>query len=196
MERVIFYFLCSFILLSSMCVIVFRNPIKSVLALILTFFLTAILWILLRAEFLAVLLIIIYVGAVMVLFLFAVMLIDINFLYEHSKYIKFYLIFSIILAGLFLGVIYSIYLATFHFPIFNFLEALKNPELLKITVKLLGAILYSSYIVEFEIAGLLLFVGIVAAIVLVFRGSKNRKIQNLSEQIGVQKKQRMFISNL
>ena len=105
MLKLFFYPIACFTLITALFVITLKNPIKAVLSLILTFFLTAILWLLLKAEFLAILLIIVYVGAVMVLFLFAVMLLDFDLLNFQTKYVRFWLLFVLIFSLLFFAVI-------------------------------------------------------------------------------------------
>ncbi len=189
MLKLFFYPIGCFSLVASLFVITFKNPIKSVLSLIVTYFLTAVLWLLLKAEFLSMLLIIVYVGAVMVLFLFVVMLLDFELLSIKSKYVKFWLVFVVVMLMLSSLLIYFIFK---NLDNFSYLINFNVNFLVTSNVKELGNLLYTTYLFEFEIAGFLLFVGIIAAITLLFRGGKSRKIQNPSEQINVKKEQRIF----
>ena len=190
MIKLFFYPLGCCALISSLFVVMLKNPIKSVLSLILTFFLTAMLWLLLKAEFLAILLVIIYVGAVLVLFLFAIMLLDFDLLYTKSKYIKFWLLFVFLFFVLFFSILYLISLSVGNNEILT--EKAVSKFVFVSDVKLLGNLLYSTFLIEFELAGFLLLVGIIVAITLIFTGEKRRKTQSMSEQSGVKKGQRIF----
>lgn len=192
MEYVFFIIVGFFAFISSLCVILFKNPIKSVLALILTFFLTAILWLILKAEFLAILLIVVYVGAVMVLFLFAIMLLHTDVLLITSKYVRYGFFFFCISVFLFMGVLYSVMKGSYSFE-FTGVNVVPDIELMKHNVKLLGYVLYSSFLVEFEIVGILLLLGIVLAITLIFRGKRDRKVQDPSKQIEVSPRDRISV---
>lgn len=195
LHLVAFYFICMLSLVSALCVVLVKNPIKSVLFLILTFFLTSGLWLFLEAEFLAILLIIVYVGAVMVLFLFAVMLLHIENSLSDNKFVKNSIFYTIVLISLVVVFLYVIttnnYMLTHiqkYTILSNYLSALSN-------TKELGISLYLNYLFEFEVIGILLLVGIVSAITLIFRGRQNRKSQDPSEQIEVKYSNRVGFKN-
>lgn len=193
MEQLLFYVVCILSLLSAICVVVVKNPIQSVLFLIVTFFLTAFLWLILKAEFLAVLLIIVYVGAVMVLFLFAVMLLDVKDYLLDRKFINntiFFIIVSSILLFIFL---FTVQKDSSFFT--TLCETTVSKDISINNTKELGFLLYSNYIFEFEVAGVLLLIGIISAITLIFRGKQSRKNQNVTEQIETQSSDRIDFIN-
>jgi NADH-quinone oxidoreductase subunit J len=193
MEQLLFYVVCTLSLLSATCVVVVKNPIQSVLSLIVTFFLTAFLWLILKAEFLAVLLIIVYVGAVMVLFLFAVMLLDIKDYLLDRKFINntiFFIVISSVLLFTFLFVVQKD--SSFFTPL---CETTVTTDISINNTKELGFLLYSNYIFEFEVAGVLLLIGIISAIALIYRGKQSRKNQNVTEQIETKNSDRINFIN-
>ncbi len=181
MTLIIFYLFAFIALVSAILVISCRNPVHSVLALIATFFSIAGLFVLLGAEFLAMLMMIVYVGAVAVLFLFVVMMLDIDFVelrVGFSRYLPAGIIFGAVLVfelGLILGnwrFSESAYL--------NVSNAIKADVTNTIA---LSKIIYTDYIYLFQSAGLILFVAMIGAIVLTFRENPNVKRQSVIQQM-------------
>ncbi len=178
-----FYMFAITACIAGVLVVVSRNPVHSVLWLILAFFSSAGLFVLLGAEFVAMLLVIVYVGAVAVLFLFVVMMLDVNFAElrgELSRYTP---------IGLLIGVIIIMQLM-FAFGSWEITEAslaardavAPAPEDVENT-RALGEILYTKYILLFQAAGLVLFVAMVGAIVLTLRHREDIKRQDILAQI-------------
>jgi NADH-quinone oxidoreductase subunit J len=176
------FYLFSFITLSaSVLVVSCRNPVHSVLALIVTFIATAGLFVLLGAEFLAMLIIIVYVGAVAVLFLFVVMMLDIDFAELRvgmSRYLPAGIIFGIVMVFE-LGLL----LANWKFSD-SAVANIDSPIPINTTNTIaLSKVLYTEYIYLFQCAGLILFVAMIGAIVLTFRENTEVKRQNVVDQM-------------
>jgi NADH-quinone oxidoreductase subunit J len=189
--KIIFYTFSLISILSASQVILSRNPVKSVLSLVLCFFSTAILWMLCESEFLSIVLILVYVGAVMVLFLFVVMMLDIRVSYLKEGFIK-YLPLGISIAVLFVvGIVYSI---TYN-KIISCKTFAAYPENYN-NVKNLGEVLFTEYLYPFEISGIILLVAMIAAISLTFRGSQKRKSQDVTNQIKVKAKDRFKLIDI
>ena len=181
MFSVVFYLFSFIALSSSVLVVSCRNPVHSVLALIATFIATAGLFVLLGAEFLAMLLMIVYVGAVAVLFLFVVMMLDIDFVELRSgmsRYLPAGVIFGIVIVFE-LGLI----LANWKFSN-NALANIQSPTPIDTSNTIaLSKVLYTDYIYLFQSAGLILFVAMIGAIVLTFRENTDVKRQNVVDQM-------------
>jgi NADH-quinone oxidoreductase subunit J len=189
-EAIVFYFFAAVTLLSAVSVITVKNPVHAALFLVLTFFSSAFIWMLLEAEFLAITLVLVYVGAVMVLFLFVVMMLDINIAVLREGFIKF-LPVGIALALIMFGLIYSV-LSGDSFS----LESFAAPEAKAAdysNTKALGTVLYTDYVFAFEIAAVILLVAIIAAIALTMRKRPDSKYQDPSEQIKVRKADRLRV---
>lgn len=189
--KIIFYTFSLVSILSASQVILSRNPVKSVLSLVLCFFSTAILWMLCECEFLSIVLILVYVGAVMVLFLFVIMMLDIKISFLKEGLVK-YLPLGIGVAVLFVfGIVYSItYNTIISCKTFSaYPEGYNN-------VKILGEVLFTEYIYPFEISGIILLVAMIAAISLTFRGTQVRKHQDVTEQIKVKAKERVKLVDI
>ncbi|WEK46933.1 MAG: NADH-quinone oxidoreductase subunit J [Candidatus Andeanibacterium colombiense] len=177
-----FYLFAALTILSGVCVIMSRNPVHSVLWLILAFFNAAGLMVLVGAEFIAMLLVIVYVGAVAVLFLFVVMMLDIDFAELRAGFVKNFplgiLIALVLAAELVLGMSLlhagALHLGT---P-----DGSAAPLADKSNIESIGALLYSKYLFLFESAGLILLVAMVGAIVLTHRERKDTRPQNISKQ--------------
>ena len=179
-----FYLFAVFVIASGALTILARNPVHSVLWLIVAFFNGAGLMVLVGAEFIAMLLVIVYVGAVAVLFLFVVMMLDIDFAELRAGFIRNaplgLLIALILFIELFVGIVVwsqgDIQLGT---P-----DGAAAPLLGESNIESIGALLYSRYLFLFETAGLILLVAMIGAIVLTHRDRKdNRGSQNISKQI-------------
>lgn len=186
--HIIFYVFSALAVCSALAVITVRNPVNSVLSLVITFFAMAGIWMLLRAEFLSLILLLVYVGAVMTLFLFVVMMLNIDIENKRSGFVR-YLPFGIILVVLMLGLI----IATVG-PKYFSLEQMPLPPTEPAdysNLQEIGRALYTNYAYPFEIAGVLLLAAMIAAITLTHRGPVKRKSQNVSQQIAVRPEDRV-----
>ena len=174
-ETLFFYLFAGVTCLAGLMVISSRNPVHSVLFLILAFFNSAGLFILLGAEFLAMLLVVVYVGAVAVLFLFVVMMLDINFAELRDGFQRYMPL------GLGVG---GILLAEILFVFFNREEMPENLNLVSevSNTRALGRVLYTDYIYLFQVAGLILLVAMIGAITLTLRRRENVRKQSISTQ--------------
>ena len=189
-ELIIFYLFSIFLIISSMRVVISNNPVKSAIYLVSSFFCSAVLWLLLGAEFLSVILILVYVGAVMVLFLFVVMMLDINLSEATGGFVKY------LNEGIFVFIIMSALLILFFQN--QFADTDKNiiTEINIISdsnTKNLGYILYTEYILAFEIAAVILLLGIISAITLTHKKKSDNKFQDPDMQVNVKKEDRIFI---
>lgn len=189
-EQIIFYFFSAVLLFAAVMVVTVRNPVKAALALVLTFFSAAGLWILLDAEFLAITLVLVYVGAVMVLFLFVVMMLDIN-IAELREGFGDYLPIGGIVAVL-MVVEMAIVLGPRRFGLSK-IPAPPGATASFSNTRMLGVLLYTKYLYPFEIAAAILLVAIIAAIALTMRRRTETKYQNPSAQVGVRRDERLRI---
>ena len=178
-----FYIFSSVMLLSSLMVISTKNPVHSVLFLILAFLNAAGIFVILHAEFLAMILIIVYVGAVAVLFLFVVMMLDIKTTIEKSNILQYLPI------GLFIG---FVFIAELVIVLINTKLELSNMQILSnplnkfaelSNTKAIGSILYTDYILHFQLAGVILLVAMIGSIVLTLRERTGVKRQSVVEQL-------------
>ena len=178
-----FYLFSPVAVVSGLMVVLSRNPVHSVLWLILPFFSAAGLFVILGAEFVAMLLVIVYVGAVMVLFLFVVMMMDVDFAELKSGMAKYVRIGSLI--GL--VILVELVIATGHWVTADSaldMRAAVTPAIDEVqNTVAIGSILYTQYVYLFQAAGLILLVAMIGAIVLTMRHRKDVKRQNIVEQI-------------
>lgn len=188
-EAVVFYLFGGVLLLSGLAVITARNPVHGALFLVLAFFTAAALWLLLQAEFLAIALVVVYVGAVMVLFLFVVMMLDINLERVREGFWR-NLPLALIVGGIMVWEMITI----LAFRIWG-VEPKQLPPGYSNT-KELGRILYTDYAYAFEIAAVILLVAIIAAIALTLRRRKDSRYQNPSEQVRVRRQDRVKIVSM
>jgi len=179
LDTALFYVFSSILLFASFRVITARSPVYAVLFLVLAFFNAACIWMLLRAEFLAIVLVLVYVGAVMVLFLFVVMMLDVG---SESLREGFWTHFPV--AAL-VGVVIALEMAAVLLPGFRLTDApMADAAALRLgNTKLLGIEVYTRYLYPLQIAAVLLLVAIIAAIALTLRKRKDSKYQNPSEQV-------------
>ena len=187
-ETLVFYFFSAILLFAGARVITARNPVHAALFLVLAFFTAAGLWLMLEAEFLAITLVLVYVGAVMVLFLFVVMMLDIN-LDKLREGFWDYLPLAATVA-LLMVIEMAVVLGGKSFG----LLAAPAPQAHAANysnTKELGRLLYTEYVYPFEIAAVILLVAIIAAIALTLRRRKETKSQNHAEQVRVQRKDRV-----
>ena len=178
-----FYIFSFVMLLSSLMVISTKNPVHSVLFLILAFLNAAGIFVILHAEFLAMILIIVYVGAVAVLFLFVVMMLDIKTTIEKSNILQYLPI------GLFIG---FVFIAELVIVLINTKLELSNMQILSnplnkfaelSNTKAIGSVLYTDYILHFQLAGVILLVAMIGSIVLTLRERTGVKRQSVVEQL-------------
>ncbi len=184
----VFYFFATVLVLAALRVITARNPVHSALFLVLAFFTAAGLWMLLEAEFLAIALVLVYVGAVMVLFLFVVMMLDINLDRLREGYWD-YLVPALIVSGV-MVVEMALVLGGRYFD----LEGMPQPEAREAdysNTRELGLLLYTDYVYPFEIAAVILLVAIVAAIALTLRQRKDTKYIDPAQQVKVRRRDRV-----
>jgi NADH-quinone oxidoreductase subunit J len=172
---VLFYIFSLLLVISGLKVITARNPVASALFLVLAFFNAAAIWMLLEAEFLAILLVLVYVGAVMVLFLFVVMMLDINTDVLRRDFRRFVPMATVV------GAIIVVETALILWRGYGDWS----------NTRLIGKVIYTDYIFAFEIAGLVLLVAIIAAVSLTSGRGKERKRQRVSDQVSVRRQDRV-----
>ena len=185
----LFYVFAALMLFAAFKVITARNPVHAALYLVLAFFQAAAIWILLKAEFLAITLVLVYVGAVMVLFLFVVMMLDINVDSMRQGFWKHFPLAGTVGAIIALQMSYVL-MGGFREPP-KAANAVGQIGAQVSNTKELGKVLYSEYIYPLEIAAVILLVAIIAAIALTLRERKDSKSQNPSEQVRVKRADRV-----
>jgi NADH-quinone oxidoreductase subunit J len=182
LATVAFYVFATVLIAAALMVVSARNPVHSVLFLILAFFNAAALFVLLGAEFLAMVLVVVYVGAVAVLFLFVVMMLDIDFA-ELRQGVLNYAPYGIVIAGVFLAELAIVGSAWVISPTLG--TSVVHPTPSGVTnTEALGQLLYTDYVVVFQGAGMVLLVAMVGAIVLTLRQREGVKRQSASAQVG------------
>jgi NADH-quinone oxidoreductase subunit J len=189
--QVLFYVFAAILVLGALGVIISRNPVYSALALVLCFVTSAAIWLLIEAEFLAVVLVLVYVGAVMVLFLFVVMMLDINLAQLREGFTRFaWLGVLVALAVIFeiLGVVWARNGLGIDASHGGTPTAANYSNTLE-----LGRVLYTKYAYPFELAAMLLLIAIVAAITLTMRRRAGLKQQDITAQVAVQARDRLRI---
>jgi NADH-quinone oxidoreductase subunit J len=189
----IFYSFSAILLFAALRVITSRNPVHAALFLVLAFFTSAGIWIQLQAEFLAITLVLVYVGAVMVLFLFVVMMLDINLARLRAGFWS-YLPLGALVALLLVAEM-ALILAQNYFGA----EGAPAPDPLPqgySNTKELGRLIYTEYVYPFEIAAVILLVAIVAAIALTLRRRKNSKYIDPADQVNVRRQDRVRIVSM
>ena len=190
-ETITFYIFATILVLAGLRVITARNPVHAALFLVLSFFTAAAIWMLLRAEFLAITLVLVYVGAVMVLFLFVVMMLDIN-LDRLREGFWAYLIPGVVVGGI---MVLELGLVVWS-KLFLRVPAPADPGSGYSNTKALGRLLYTEYVYPFEIAAVLLLVAIIAAIALTMRKRKDTKYQDPSKQVAVKRADRVRLVSM
>lgn len=189
-ELIAFWAFFTVTVLSAVGVISFKNPVHAVLSLVLTFFSTACLWLLLQAEFLGITLILVYVGAVMVLFLFVVMMLDINTTPLREGFAKYFPL-ALVVAAIMLVEI---------FALLGLKDTAGWPELSatdpaaalgKSNIQWIGEALFTRFMLPFEIAAVILTVAIVVAVLLTLRRRTGTKTQDPSRQVMVRREDRV-----
>lgn len=189
----IFYFFSTVAVLSGLMVVSSKNPVHSVLFLVLTFFSMASVWVLLHAEFLALILVLVYVGAVMTLFLFVVMMLNIRLVSHKKSFVRYFPVAALVvllIVGFIVMVVWS-----GRFGLSSVTSLISFPADYSNTADL-GSVLYTDYAYPFEVAGVLLLTAIIAAISLTHRKPKDRLAQNVRDQIAVRREDRVQLIDL
>lgn len=187
---ILFYTFSAVLLAAALGVVFSRNPVHSVMFLVLAFFNSAVLWMLLEVEFLAIVLVLVYVGAVMVLFLFVVMMLDVNVESARvgmSRYAPLGLLIAAVMVFELVQVIW--------FRSASIAEtSAQTPAVAEISnTKQLGEILYTEHVYAFELAAVVLLLAIVAAITLTMRKRPGLKVQDIASQVAVSAKDRVRV---
>ena len=190
-ELFMFYFFAAVVIFAAAGVVTARNPVHAAMFLVLTFFTCAGIWLLLEAEFLAITLVLVYVGAVMVLFLFVVMMLDVNVEPLREGFVKYLPVGALVGVIMLVEMVFLLtqkYFIADQYPVPGRAAAdqLSNTEML-------GELLYSEYLFQFEVAAIILLVAIVAAIALTMRRRPDTKYQTPSVQIDVAKSDRLRV---
>jgi NADH-quinone oxidoreductase subunit J len=189
-QDIVFYTLAAVLLYAAICVITTRNPVYAALYLVLAFFTAAGIWLLLEAEFLAIALVLVYVGAVMVLFLFVVMMLDINLDKLREGFWN-ALPVALPVGGL-MAVEMVMIVGVRNFGVDKWTVPEGHPANYSNTAEL-GRVLYTDYLLPFELASVVLLVAIVAAIALTLRDRKESKSVDPSKQVLVKKADRLRV---
>ena len=190
-KTALFYILSAILVIAALRVVTARNPVHAVLFLVLAFFNASGLWLLLQAEFLAIALIVVYVGAVMVLFLFVVMMLDINLERLRQGFWG-----NLWLGGPIAVLMVAEMVAVLSARSFG-LEAIPAPAAVAgSNTKALGVAIYTDYIYPFELASVILLVALIAAIVLNLRQRRDNKQLHPAEQIAVRRQDRVRIVSM
>lgn len=188
---ILFFIFSGLLCVSALQTVIAKNPIHSALFLILSFISTSGLFIIQGAEFLGLILILVYVGAVMVLFLFVVMMLDVKLLSALKSNILSYLPMLVTISGILLAqIIYILYksdLLLNNKPLVSKINTSNN------NTKELGKLIFTEYLFAFEIVGCILLVAIIVAVVLTLRSRKDTKSIDVSEQVQVNAKDRIIL---
>jgi NADH-quinone oxidoreductase subunit J len=187
---ILFYLFSSVLIASALGVIVSRNPVHAALSLVLCFVTSAAVWLLIEAEFLAVVLVLVYVGAVMVLFLFVVMMLDINTEEMRSGFTRYAWLGWITAAVVIVEIVGVVTARSLGVDVTQGAAPLPADYS---NTKELGEALYTQYVYPIELAAVLLLVAIVAAITLTMRKRPGLKVQDVSAQVATQAKDRVRI---
>lgn len=189
-EKILFYIFAAIMLGAAVMVVTRRNPVHAVLFLVVVFFNSAILWLLAEAEFLAIALVLVYVGAVMVLFLFVVMMLDINLAELREGFIKNLPLALLVAVGM--GIEIMLVVGPSHFGPEKYAAPIRHGADYNNTAEL-GTALFTQYLYPFEIAAVILLVAIIAAIGLTMRHRPETKYQDPSRQVTVKAKDRLRV---
>lgn len=191
--QVLFYVFASVAVIAAARVVTVKHPVHAALYLVLTFFSTALIWVLMEAEFLGIVLLLVYVGAVMVLFLFVVMMLDVNINPLREGFIR------NLPVGVFVLLVMIIELALILGPASFGLELYPSPDPAPAdagNTRAIGQVLYTKFVYPFEIAAFILLVAIVAAIALAHRSRPGVYYQDIDAQVRVRAEDRVRIAEL
>ncbi|MDR9413706.1 NADH-quinone oxidoreductase subunit J [Spiribacter salinus] len=188
-EKVIFYVFAAILLAAATLVITARNPVHSALSLVLAFFSSAALWLLAEAEFLGIALILVYVGAVMVLFLFVVMMLDINLSVLREGFARYLPLGALV--GVIMVLQMLLVLGSAEVDLATLSAEASSASTESNNIRLLGSVLYTVYVYPFELAAMVLLLAIIAAIMLTHRRRGGTKHQDISAQVRTRKEDRL-----
>ena len=189
-ELITFFIFSTLLIFTCFKVITTSNPVLSAVNLVFSFFLSAVLWLLLGAEFLSIILILVYVGAVMVLFLFVVMMLDINVTAVREGFVKYFSLGLAVFVSM-AGLLILFFKKDFDNSETNVLNEIN--VISENNTENLGYVLYTDYLLAFEIAAIILLLGIISAITLTYKKNTINKYQEPSEQIEVKREDRVKI---
>jgi NADH-quinone oxidoreductase subunit J len=188
LTEILFYTFATVLVGAAIGVVTSRNPVYSVLFLVLCFFNAAVLWLLIEAEFLAIVLVLVYVGAVMVLFLFVVMMLDINIETLREGFTRYAPLGVLIALIIIIEFYYVLWIKRLGLDVTGGVapmpEGYSNTEAV-------GAVLYTDYVYPFQLAAVVLLIAIVAAISLTMRRRPGLKTQDVSKQVAVRRQDRV-----
>jgi NADH-quinone oxidoreductase subunit J len=187
---ILFYAYAAVLIGAALGVVLARNPVHAALFLVLAFFTSAVLWLLLEAEFLAIVLVLVYVGAVMVLFLFVVMMLDVNVAQLREGFARHAPLGALVAGIMIVEIAYVVWVRHLGFDIAP--GAAPLPDGYSNT-KALGAVLYTDYVLPFQLAAVVLLVAMIAAIVLTLRRRTGSKQQDIAAQVAVRREDRLKI---
>jgi NADH-quinone oxidoreductase subunit J len=188
MTLMIFWFLAAVLVGAALGVITSRNPVYAALFLVLSFVTSAVLWLLLEAEFLAIVLVLVYVGAVMVLFLFVVMMLDVNATVAREGFTRYAPIGAVVAGIIVLELVSVVWMKGSGLPV---AQPLVLQPAAHSNTREIGVALYSNHVFEFELAAFILLLAIVAAIMLTLRRRPGLKVQNVAAQVKVHRADRV-----
>ena len=188
LTEILFYTFATVLVGAAIGVITSRNPVHSVLFLVLCFFNAAVLWLLIEAEFLAIVLVLVYVGAVMVLFLFVVMMLDINVETLREGFARYAPLGGLIALIVIVEFYYVLWVKRLGLDITGGVAPLPDGYS---NTKAIGAVLYTDYVYPFQLAAVVLLIAIVAAIALTMRRRPGLKTQDVSKQVAVRRQDRV-----
>ena len=188
-ELIAFWAFFTITVMAAIGVISLKNPVHAALSLVLTFFTTACLWLLLQAEFLGITLILVYVGAVMVLFLFVVMMLDINTTPLREGFAKYFPVAMVVAAIMFVEIFALLGLRQSGWPELSATDP--AAALGKSNIQWIGEALFTRFMLPFEIAAVILTVAIVVAVLLTLRRRTGTKTQDPSKQVMVRREDRV-----
>ena len=180
-QELVFYAFSFVLVFAAGAVVTVRNPIYAVLFLVLAFFSASAIWMLLEAEFLAIILIVVYVGAVMVLFLFVVMMLDINLVPLKEGFIRYLPVAALVAVAMAVEMLMVLW-SRGRFGVDMFPAPVPNTSAYSNTREL-GELLYTNYLLPFEVAGVILLVAIIAAVALTLRTRTGIKTQDPAAQV-------------
>ena len=188
---ILFYAFAAVLVGAALGVVLARNPVHAVLFLVLAFFNSAALWLLMEAEFLGIVLVLVYVGAVMVLFLFVVMMLDVNVAALREGFTRHAPLGALVAGIMIVEICYAVWVRRLGLP--DLMSgAPPLPEGWSNT-QALGSVLYDKYVLPFELAAVVLLVAIVAAIALTMRHRAGYRQQDIAAQVAVRRQDRIRI---
>ena len=189
-QSILFYLFATVLVAAALGVVFARNPVHSVMLLVLTFFQSACLWLMAEAEFLAIVLVLVYVGAVMVLFLFVIMMLEVNVEAVKQGLVRYAPLAAVISILMALELVQLIWFRSVTAGAST--SFVPNPEGYDNT-KSLGSVLYTEHVFAFEVAAVILLLAIVAAITLTMRRRPGLKVQDITKQVAVRASDRVRV---